>query len=115
MLSQTQRMKSATMEYIQEENLAEMFIDERCRHGGPNMTLFPSGIFYREFSTYLPKERIRHPTPSQSIVGKQVKALNYGLGRAHGSRDSIRHANGSLVVSQHRNHRANWITCSSNN
>ena len=30
LLCQTQRMKEAAAEYIEQENLAEMFINERC-------------------------------------------------------------------------------------
>ena len=42
-------------------------------------------ILHRELSTYCENNALGSP-PSQSVVGKQVKALNYGLGRDNGGR-----------------------------
>jgi len=83
-LSQTQRMKDAANEYIEQENLAEMFINEQCDRGDECNTI-PARTFYTALTEYCVKNALGDP-PSKSMVGKQIKALNYGSGRGNDGR-----------------------------
>ncbi len=82
--SEIQRMKEAAMEYIEQENVAEMFVNERCDRGAEYDTI-PAQVFYRELSAYCEKNALGDP-PSKSVVGKQVRAMNYGLGKGNTGR-----------------------------
>ncbi len=84
MLCQTARMKEAAAEYIEQENLAEMFINERCDRG-KEWDIISVKIFNRELAFYCQKNALDDP-PTASVVSKQVKALNYGLARGNDGR-----------------------------